>query len=100
MDNIELKISTNDWIYIIIIGALFGFFIALIFYFLTPNLQYISTIYFSVGTAVMISLFSSLLITISNNYILPKVSQKLWYFISFLFSFSSILSEINSEPTS
>lgn len=89
MDNIELKISKIDWLYIIIIGALFGFFIALIFYFLTPSLQYASTIYFSVSTAIMIALFSSLLITLSNNYILPRVRQKLWYFVSFIFSFSS-----------
>lgn len=89
MDNIELKISKIDWLYIIIIGALFGFFIALIFYFLTPNLQYFSTIYFSVGTAIMIALFSSLLITLSNNYILPRVNQKLWYIISFIFSFNA-----------
>jgi len=89
MDNIELKINRVDWLYIIIIGALFGFFIALIFYFLTPSLQYASTIYFSVGTAIMIALFSSLLISLSNNYILPRVRHKLWYFISFIFSFSS-----------
>ena len=89
MDNVELKISKIDWLYIIIIGALFGFFIALIFYFLTPSLQYASTIYFSVGTAIMIALFSALLISLSNNYILPRVSQKLWYIISFIFSFSS-----------
>ncbi|HHD81715.1 MAG TPA: histidine kinase [Campylobacterales bacterium] len=89
MDKIELKISRNDWLYIILIGALFGFFIALVFYFLNPQLQNLSTLLFSVGTSVMIALFASLLITISNNYILPKVNPNFWYIISFLFSFAS-----------
>lgn len=89
MDRIELKVSRNDWFYIIIIGALFGFFISLVFYFLIPQVQYLSTIVFSVFTAIVIALFASLFITISNNYILPKVNQNFWYIISFLFSFSS-----------
>lgn len=89
MDKIELKISRNDWLYILLIGALFGFFIALVFYFLNPFLQTLSTLIFSVGTSVMIALFASLLITISNNYILPRINPNFWYFISFLFSFSS-----------
>lgn len=89
MDKIELKVSRNDWLYIVIIGAFFGLFISLIFYFLIPELQYISTIVFSVVTAIMIALFASIFITISNNYILPKVKQSFWYGISFLFSFAS-----------
>jgi len=84
-----LKISSLDWVYIIIIGAFFGFFISLFLYLLNENLQQISTIVFSVITAVTISLCASLLITISNNYILPRVDEKFWYLISFFFSFCS-----------
>ena len=89
MDSVELKISSYDWLYIIGIGALFGFFISLFFYFSNNELQVISTIVFSVSTSILIALCASILITISNNFILPKVEKKFWYIISFAFSFSS-----------
>ena len=89
MSSVELKIASKDWMYIIIIGAFFGFFISLCFYFLSYDLQNISTIIFSTGTAIFISLFAFFLITISNKFILPKVEKKFWYLISFVFSFLS-----------
>ena len=89
MQRVELKVSPRDWIFIIIIGAFFGFFISLFFYFLNKDLQNISTIIFSTSTAIFISLFASFLISVSNNFILPKVNQKFWYAISFIFSFCS-----------
>jgi two-component system, LytTR family, sensor kinase len=87
MQTVELKIAPKDWLYIIIIGAFFGFFISLCFYFLNYDLQNISTIVFSIASAIFISLFAFFLITISNKFILPKVKQKFWYLISFIFSF-------------
>lgn len=89
MQSVELKIAPKDWVYISIIGAFFGFFISLFFYFLNKELQEVSTIIFSTTTALIISLFASLFITVSNNFILPKVNQKFWYLISFIFSFCS-----------
>ena len=89
MYSVELKITLRDWLYIIIIGAFFGFFISLCFYFLSYDLQNISTIVFSTASAVFVSLFAFLLITISNKFILPKVNKKFWYIISFIFSFLS-----------
>ena len=89
MQTVELKIARKDWIYITIIGAFFGFFISLCFYFISYDLQNVSTIIFSTATAVFISLFAFFLITVSNKFILPKVNQKFWYFISFVFSFLS-----------
>ncbi|WP_368030152.1 sensor histidine kinase [Arcobacter sp. s6] len=89
MQSVELKITSKDWIYITIIGAFFGFFISLCFYFLSYDLQNISTIVFSTASAIFISLFAFFLITISNKFILPKVKQKFWYLISFIFSFLS-----------
>jgi len=89
MDKMELKISRNDWFYIMIIGAFFGFFISLVFYFLIPEIQHLSTIIFAVVTAMTMAMFSSLFISISNNYILPQVNEKFWYLISFFFSFVS-----------
>lgn len=89
MQSVELKIAPKDWVYISIIGAFFGFFISLFFYFLNKELQEVSTIIFSTTTALVISLFASFFITISNNFILPNVDQKFWYLISFIFSFCS-----------
>lgn len=89
MDKIALKISQKDWLYIIMIGAFFGFLIALVFYFLTPSMRDFSTIYFSVGTAITIAVFASLFITLSNYYILPEVNPSFWHIISFFFSFNS-----------
>lgn len=89
MQSVELKVTLRDWLYIIIIGAFFGFFISLCFYFLSYDLQNISTIIFSTASAIFISLFAFLLITISNKFILPKVNKKFWYLISFIFSFLS-----------
>lgn len=87
MQKVELKIAPKDWLYIIIIGAFFGFFISLCFYFVSYDLQNISTIIFSTSTAILISLFAFFLITISNKFILPKVEKRFWYLISFVFSF-------------
>lgn len=89
MQSVELKVSPRDWLYIIIIGAFFGFFISLCFYFVSYDLQNYSTIIFSTSSAIFISLFAFLLITISNKFILPKVNKKFWYTISFIFSFLS-----------
>jgi sensor histidine kinase YesM len=89
MDRIKLKILILDWVYIIIIALFLGFFISLVFFFLNKHLQHISTIAFTTISAVSISLFAFIFITISNEYILPKVKEKFWYIISFLFSFLS-----------
>lgn len=89
MESVELKIARKDWFYITFIGVLFGFLLSLLVYFLNPALQAVSTIFFSIFTGFMIALFSAIFITVSNNFILPKVHQKFWYLISFFFSFLS-----------
>lgn len=89
MDRIKLKISSKDWIYIVIIGAFFGFLLSLFFYFLNIEFKNFSTIIFTVFCSILISFFAFVLITLSNDYILPKIEEKFWYFISFIFSFLS-----------
>jgi two-component system, LytTR family, sensor kinase len=89
MQAVELKISIQDWVYIGIIGVCFGFFLSLFFYFLNDIFSHFSTIVFGISTALCITLFSFLFITVSNNYILPELDEKLWYIISFIFSFLS-----------
>jgi sensor histidine kinase YesM len=87
MNSIKLKISKLDWLYIIIIGALFGFFISLFLFLLNSNLKELSTILFGTLSAICISLSAFILISISNDFILPKINEKFWYIISFIFSF-------------
>jgi two-component system, LytTR family, sensor kinase len=85
----ELNISPKDWISIVIIGVLFGFFQSLIFYFLNQNLQNLSTITFSISTAFFITSFAVVLISFSNRFVLPKIDKKFWYVFSLFFSFLS-----------
>lgn len=89
MSAVELKISKHDWIYINIIGTLFGFLISLFFYFMHEKFENIFTIVFGTVTAFIITLFAVLFISLSNHYILPSVEKRFWYLISFIFSFSS-----------
>jgi len=89
MEQVELKITLKDWIYIAIIGALFGLLFSLLFYFLNEKFHHISTIVFGTFSAICITFFSSLFISVSNTYILPQVNKRFWYGISFGFSFLS-----------
>jgi len=89
MSSVKLKISKLDWLYIIIIGAFFGFFISLFLFLINDNLKEFSTIFFGTISAVSISLSAFVFISISNDLILPRINEKFWYPISFLFSFLS-----------
>lgn len=89
MSNVELKISRLDWVYIIIIGAFFGFFISFFLFLINANLKEFSTILFGTTSAVSISLSAFVFISISNDLILPRINEKFWYLISFIFSFLS-----------
>lgn len=89
MSNVELKISRLDWLYIIIIGAFFGFFISFFLFLINNNLKEFSTILFGTTSAISISLSAFVFISISNDLILPRISEKFWYLISFIFSFLS-----------
>ena len=89
MTSVKLKISKLDWLYIIIIGAFFGFFISLFLFLINSNLKEFSTIFYGTSSAICISLSAFIFITISNDFILPKINEKFWYIISFTFSFLS-----------
>jgi sensor histidine kinase YesM len=83
----ELKISAYDWIYIILFGSIFGTFISSFMYLLNDDLKNSSTIFFGTISAINISIFAAIFISISNNYILPKLKIRLWQIVSFCFSF-------------
>lgn len=89
MSSVELKISILDWVYIIIIGAFFGFFISFFLFLINTNLKEFSTLFFGTTSAISISLSAFVFISISNDLILPRINEKFWYLISFIFSFLS-----------
>jgi two-component system LytT family sensor kinase len=89
MNQVELKITNKDWLYISLIGILFGLFISMFFYFLNDIFANISTILFGVFSGLSITLFSFMFISSSNTYILPNLKRKFWYLVSFIFSFLS-----------
>jgi len=89
MTNVKLHISKLDWLYIIIIGAFFGFFISLFLYLINSNLKEFSTIIFGISSSIFICFSAFSFISISNDFILPRLQEKYWYITSFIFSFLS-----------
>ena len=89
MTSVKLHISRLDWLYIIIIGIFFGFFISLFLYLINTNLKEFSTIIFGTISSIFISLSAFIFISISNDFILPRLQEKYWYITSFIFSFFS-----------
>lgn len=89
MQSFKLKILAKDWFFISILGAFFGFFLASFFYYLNTNLHALSTLLFGVCSAVFIAIFSAGFINASNRFLLPKLSQKLWQGVSFVFSLTA-----------
>lgn len=89
MERVELKIAKSDWIYIVAVGVMFGLLLAFLNYFINTQMRDTSAILFSAVTGLLIALFASVFVTISNNFILPRVNRRFWYVISFFFSFIS-----------
>ena len=89
MTSVKLHISKLDWLYIIIIGIFFGFFISLFLYLINTNLEEFSTIIFGTISSIFISLSAFIFISISNDFILPRLHERYWYLVSFIFSFLS-----------
>jgi len=89
MTSVKLHISKLDWLYIIIIGIFFGFFISLFLYLININLKEFSTIIFGISSAIFICFSAFFFISISNDFILPRLHERYWYLVSFIFSFLS-----------
>ena len=89
MTSVKLHISKFDWLYIIIIGIFFGFFVSLFLYLININLKEFSTIIFGISSAIFISFSAFFFISISNDFILPRLHERYWYLVSFIFSFLS-----------
>ncbi len=88
MYNIALHIKLKDWLYILLIGVLFGMFLSWLGYILLEYPWFDGTI-FGLLLGFSITLFSLIFISYMNKKVLPKLNKRYWLPISILCSFLS-----------
>jgi two-component system, LytTR family, sensor kinase len=88
MYDVELKIKKEDWVFIILIGIVFGSIVSALGYSLF-NKELLDGAFFGGILGLFISLFSLIFVSISNGYILPKLPHSYWQVSSMFFSFLS-----------
>ncbi|HFU76932.1 MAG TPA: sensor histidine kinase [Epsilonproteobacteria bacterium] len=88
MYNIELRIKTLDWLYILLIGIIFATLLSALGYRLL-EMPWIHGAVFGALLGFSITLFSLLFITFMNQTILPKVTKIFWLPLAVFFSFFS-----------
>jgi len=88
MRDIELEIRTQDWLYIIVIGILFGATLSSLGYQLLSQ-PLIDGALFGALLGFFITLFSLAFITLMNTVLLPKLEKRYWNIMALLFSFFS-----------
>jgi len=88
MYNIALHIKTKDWLYILLIGVVFGMMLSSLGYELF-ELSLVDGVVFGVILGFSITLFSLLFISNMNKKILPNLREIYWLPLSILFSFLS-----------
>lgn len=88
MYNIALHIKTRDWLYILIIGIVFGTLLSTLGYGLF-GLSLVDGAIFGFILGFCITLFSLIFISNMNKRVLPSVAQIYWLPLSMLFSFLS-----------
>jgi len=86
MRDIALDIKTKDWVYILIIGVVFGMFLS-VFGYMLLGASLVDGALFGVLLGFSITLFSLLFITFMNTKILPNIKNIYWAPLSALFSF-------------
>lgn len=88
MGNIELRITSRDWLSVLLIGTLFSSLLSIFGYSLL-KLNILHGAIFGLGLGFLITLFSLLFITIINRYLLPNMEKKWWDTTAAIFSFLS-----------
>lgn len=88
MRNLELRVTSRDWLSILLIGILFSTFLSILEYHLL-ELSLIEGGIFGIVLGFCITFFSLFFITTMNRYLLPNISQSLWNTSAALFSFLS-----------
>lgn len=88
MYNIELRIKTLDWLYILLIGIIFATLLSSLGYVLLDRL-WIQGAYFGALLGFSITFFSLIFISYMNQSILPNISKIFWLPLAILSSFLS-----------
>ena len=88
MYNIALHIKTKDWLYILLIGIVFGMFLSALGYGLF-QFSLLDGAIFGIILGFSITLFSLIFISNMNKKILPSLKEIYWLPLSILFSFLS-----------
>lgn len=88
MYNIALHIKTKDWLYILIIGVIFGMLLSALGYGLL-EFSLVDGAIFGVILGFSITLFSLVFISNMNKRILPNLKEVYWLPLSVVFSFLS-----------
>jgi sensor histidine kinase YesM len=88
MYDIELHIKAKDWLYVLLIGILFGSILAAMGYWLS-GAAWMQGALFGTITGFTITLFSLVFVTFMNQRILPNVDRRYWLPLAVFFSFLS-----------
>lgn len=88
MYNIALHIKTKDWLYILLIGIVFGMLLSALGYGLF-QFSLVDGAIFGIILGFTITLFSLIFISNMNKKILPSIKEIYWLPLSILFSFLS-----------
>ena len=88
MYNIALHIKTRDWLYILLIGIVFGMLLSALGYGLF-GFSLVDGAIFGVILGFIITLFSLLFISNMNKRILPNIKEIYWLPLAVVFSFLS-----------
>lgn len=88
MYDVELKIKSEDWLFVIFIGALFGALVSGLGYSLFDK-GLLDGALFGGMLGLLISILSLIFISFSNGYILPKLPHSYWQASSMFFAFLS-----------
>ena len=88
MYNIELRIKTLDWLYILLIGIVFATLLSSLGYRLL-EMSWVHGAFFGAILGFSITLFSLVFITFMNQTILPKIAKIFWLPLAIFFSFLS-----------
>lgn len=86
MGNIELKITSYDWLGVLIIGVSFSTLLSFSGYYLL-KLPPLNGALFGLGLGFFITTFSLTFITFMNRYLLPNMAKKWWNTTAAFFSF-------------
>lgn len=88
MGNIELHITRNDWLSVLVIGVSFSTLLSIFGYYLL-GLSPTKGALFGLCLGFFITTYSLLFISMMNRYLLPKIQKRWWNTVAAFFSFLS-----------